>query len=331
MLPIMPNNISPGAGTQGTINTMNTTPTNTKVLKPLGDLSVFPREIRDEIYRHVFPTSKKYRAFYSSSICRPAYYETPTAFKRKEWTGSNLSIMRLSKAIKDEAMALLYSEGTFCFHDCLFNPHGINVLQHQNADAINRMTNVVLFYDATQVFEDETFAATNPNYDCAGAGLLGFFQEVSVMRKSILIVLVVFDYYAWKGDATAMVASPLFKVLRHLTGFQTVTLRVIASYTSYHSLQSTAGTTAKTWQSTQQWAKLYAGLESILNAMSQDLEPTLGNSSAMSELVPGPEEFEYSGQRHVTFHPRDHLAAVSKAKKDAMEMKHTKGTKWKNE
>ncbi len=313
----MPNNISPGSATQSTINTMDTTPTNTKILKPVGALSVFPREIRDEIYRHVFPTSKRYRAFYSSSICRPSYYEKPddfahTDFKREEWIGSDLSLLRLSKAIKEEAMPLLYSEGTFCFCESL-NPDNIDVLQHQNADAINRMTNIELFLGAAYV--PQLLAATK-SYHRAGAGPLEFFQGVSVMRKSIFIVLVLFND-EWLDDATAMVARHLSKVLKHLTGFQTVTQRLV--------VRPYDCPLAKEWQDERGWAKW---LETLLSAMSQDLELTLGNSSAMSELLSGAEDFGFYRQTHVTFHPRDHVVATSKAKKDAIEMKHSKGTKW---
>ncbi len=312
----MPNNISPGSATQATINTMDTTPTNTTMLKPLGDLSVFPREIRDEIYRHVFPSSKRYRAFYSASICRPAI--------RQEWVGSDLSILRLSKAIKDEAISLLYSEGTFCFRDCV-NPDYIHALRHPNADVIDRMTNIELFHDAIYVPEWEMLAATKPY--CAGAGPLEFFQGASVMRKSIHISLEIFDG-AWLNYATAMAVWRPFKVLRHLIGFQTVTLRLIAICTSFPRPQGSAGNKLKESQPPRRWAKLYRGLDTSLSAMSKDLEPTLGNRSAMSELVPGPDGFWYSGQRHVTFHPRDHLVSISKEKKETMEMKNSKGTKW---
>ena len=69
---------------------------------------------------------------------------------------------------------------------------------------------------------------------------------------------------------------------------------------------------------------LYAGFTSLFAAMSKNLESSLGKSSAMSELVPGEcmyfesnlkGSFDVSGQREIVFHPRDHLAAVSKAKK----------------
>ena len=297
---------------------MDTTTNNARILKPLGDLSIFPREIRDEIYGHVLPRAKKYRAFYSSSICRPFNYErhdrrAHTDFKRKEWIGSNMSILRLSKAIKDEAMLLLYSEGTFCFRDCI-NPHDIDVPWHPKADVIDRMTNIELFHDPTCIPEWEMLSFTE-HPRCAGARLLEFFQGVSVTRKSILIVLDA-DDDGWLDVATAMVPwrlfSQLFKVLRHLTGFQTVTLRLLVKPSSL------AGATVKEWQDLRGWAKLSAELETLLTAMSQDLEPTLGNSSAMSEIVSGPKEIGFYGQTHVTFHPRDHLAAIPKAKKDAM-------------
>lgn len=103
MSPVMLDHINEPSTNQDTITIIKTARTNTKTLKPLGNMSRFPREIRDEIYRHVF--SNTYKAFYSSLIFRRTFDYNPEFSrrvynKREKRTESNMSILRLSKAIK---------------------------------------------------------------------------------------------------------------------------------------------------------------------------------------------------------------------------------------
>ena len=128
---------------------METTSTNTKTRKPLGNLSYFPPEIRDEIYRYVL--FRKYKAFYSSSVIRPTIFQKTNLQivdipVYHDWTTYNLSILRLPKAIKDEAMPIFYLEGTFRFYYSprLGQSYFEEVLQISNLD----MTNIEIIYDA---------------------------------------------------------------------------------------------------------------------------------------------------------------------------------------
>ena len=309
---------------------MKTTSTITKTRKPLGDLSYFLREIRDEIYQYVL--SRKYKAFYSCSIVRP------TGIQKTDLqivdipiyhnlTASNLSILRLSKAIKDEAMSIFYSEGTFRFY---YSPRlGQSYLkegpQIPNFDVISRMTNIEIIYD-TQinpiVFSTQTASSM---YAGAPAGPLEFFRGSNVSRRFILIVLRLCGWAAY--CASEMTKSPLFRSLKEMTGLKNMTLRFITNGNVYCSPQIRDRIQSKEWVLAGEWDKLYAGFTPLFTAMRKDLEPSLGKSSAMSELVPGEsmyfdpnlrDRFEVSGQREIVFHPSDHLAAKSKANKSKM-------------
>lgn len=305
--------------------------TNKKTLKPLGDLSLFPREIRDEIYRHVFP--KKYKAFYSSSIVRPTVLKQTDLqavhfSMYHDWTASNLSILRLSKAIKDEAMPILYSEGTFRFYYGLGPQYPKEVPQLPNIDITNRMTNVEIVYDAQldphMDPEADSYLEWDASncYGCAPAGPLEFFQGVTISRKSILIELRGCSFGVYL--ATKVTGSPLSRSLRQVTGFKDVTLRLATNKGVYCPAKWTSKAQGKEWIDAGEWEKLYAGFIPLFRAMSKNLEPALGKSSAMSELEPGESSsrLSSSGQRHIVFHPRDHQATISKqgdkTKKDPM-------------
>ena len=119
----------------------------TKTIKSLGKLSLFPREIRDEIYRHSL--SRKKYSWWSILDCTTllnskdpnsygSFSYVHRNFMGREWTESNLSILCLSKAIKKEAMASLYLNGTLAFQ----NDNEIKVLQHPSTD---NMTNIEIF------------------------------------------------------------------------------------------------------------------------------------------------------------------------------------------
>ena len=255
---------------EGNTASMETNFAKSNALKPFGDLSYFPREIRDEIYRHVLP--KKYMTFESSCVIRFVYYEND------DWIWPKLSILRLSKAINEEATSIVYSEGTFEFRYGYDWEHdGTRFQQHWNVDFMNRIMNVDI--------------STSDNKGQPYAGTVQFFRGDVITRNSILIKLI-YDHEDWSIKITT---SPLFRALKQLTGFKTVTLRLMA-VESYD---------AKNWEEVV--------LEPLLTAVCKELEPTLGNSSARSKVVPTNWDIAIGRkQQEIVFHPRDHLAKMSK-------------------
>lgn len=204
-------------------------------------------------------------------------------------------------------MDVIYLDGTFVF-DCDLAKAGEIVSQHSSTD---KMTKIEMFYNAVldpdMDFGNDWAIKYNTSlcYGCAKAGPLDFFPGDTIARKSILIVL---RFCQWWRHATTMTESPLFEALEQLTGFETVTLRLAAACDSFGK-----------WPKKEEWEKLYTGFESISSEMSISFGPTLGKSSAMSELLSGENgpSLADCGIHEVVFHPRNHRAAISRAKKDA--------------
>lgn len=142
------------------------------------------------------------------------------------------------------------------------------------------------------------------------AGPLDSFRGDIVARKSILIVL---ELGEWWRHSTDMTVSPLFVALKQLTGFETATLRLVATDESYRRKPIDKG-----------WEGLYTNFGSLLEDVRISLEPTLGRSRILPEEI-GPSlgfsrihdaVFQVSRSREVVFHPQHHQDAVSKATKD---------------
>ena len=294
---------------EDTVTIMEEAPNTTEKINSLGNLSLLPREIRDEIYRYALP-KKKYSfgfichcaSLYDSNdpICygSPRYRRLHS--KCREWTESNLSILCLSKAINEEAMASLYLNGIFVFRN-----DDEELLQHPSTD---NMTKIEIycspFFDLD--WDKDRDSEHNKSIAChrMSAGPLVFFRGDTIKRKSILIVLELGGFW---HRATNMTTSPLFKALRQLTGFETVTLRL--------------ATVDDDWgrkPDDKDLERMDIGFGPILEDMSIVFEPTLGKSSAKSKMAP--EEitpsFQYLRSHDIVFHLRNHQAAISKAKKD---------------
>ena len=292
---------------------MKTGPTNPGT--PLGSLVVFPREIRDEIYRHIL--AKRYKAFHSPALSFSQCYDEPNPFpfalaEHQKSTGPDLLVLGLSKAIREEAITLLYSEGVFCFYSWNWR-NDKPVLQYPNIEIINRMMNIEVFYGYDDGwFEEQTphYVSdsdiewfTSHQYGSIAACPLDIFQGDTITRKSIVIDV----QLGYDGSyATLMTKSPLFGALKQLTSFKTVTLRLTAEFLC--EPRGTHDYRLVEWERAGQWEKLFAGFEPVLSVMSEALEPALGNS-VMSRLLY--EEDAAVGHRQLIFHPQDHVAACA--------------------
>ena len=282
---------------QDAVARMSTSPFNMNTPSPLGALSVLPREIRDEIYRNLFAEKK----YFWHNIMFSTIFTSPSDAEYA------VSVLRLSKAFNEEAIPIMYSEGTFCFRYALQEPTEF-VGQH---DSIYSMTKVEFFYDAS--LESELNFNHNEDldwnlsrfYDCARAGSLDLFQGDTIVRDSIIIVLLLCEFW---GHAAMLIESPLFVALKQLTGFKAVTLRLAIEE-----------------EECDAWPrpKLFRRLRPIIKAMSEFLEPTLGKSIVVSELpADDPDAWLLPSAAEVfeiVFHPQDHQTAVSRKKRENAE------------
>lgn len=295
--------------------------------EPLENLSIFPREVRDEVYSHVFPRGNI--AIYLSSLELPDFYvnlDRSFAYLtgRESLTEVGFSALSsLPKAIRDEAMSYLCSKGTFRFYNCGIasnhQPQNPNV----DIDIINRVSKIEILYDVILYQDKDTGFDANmkmrSNDDArALSGPLKSLQGATIARKSVIIGLKIFDgpdRLLCLGRemmiSAKMTKSPLLEALKQLTGFKTVTLTLY--YETYFRGEADV-------------KKRCVGFEPLFGVLGKALEPTLGNSSAISE--PTIENFYsgrlWSGRRYITFHPRDHLTAVTKAKNDTVDVEQSK-------
>ena len=285
---------------------------NTGAPEPLGNLSIFPREVRDEVYRHVFPTGNI--AFYLPLYEAPAFYvkldRSLGYLTFESWTKVKLSLLCLSMTFRDEAMSYLYSKGIFCFNYSFLRDQDPNV----DINIINRVSKVEILYDV-MLDKDSDIAGFDVNMVLlddstpARAGALSFLQGASIARKSVSIGLRV-DYPLCQGRempiSAKMTKSPLLEALKQFTGFETVTLTLLYDEMIVRP-EAHAGDCCMSF-------------EPFFSVIRKTLEPTLGNSSAISGTTRIGRYKTMSERRHITSHPRDHLAALANANNDAVDV-----------
>lgn len=180
------------------------------------------------------------------------------------------------------------------------------------------MNKIEFLYDASFCAVLNCGHDTPDGFGLAPVGPLEFFKGAAITRETIVIELHLAN---WLKSAPRLTKLPLFKALKQLTGFKIVSLGLYAAWEAYFAPPRTTIDTLRKWLDAEQSDKLYAGFEPLLRAICKYLEHTLGNASAMSELIPGEYGLPKSGKRYVKFHPRDHQAAISKAKDDTMTMR----------
>ena len=115
-----------------------------KIGSPLGDLAALPREIRDQIYCNLV-TSTKIRAYYSDTVVKPWLKNQQNSWGRVREQHCIVAVLRTSKAIKDEILQALYSNGTFRF-DELVDFDNIARFKTPCNDITNRMMNIEICF-----------------------------------------------------------------------------------------------------------------------------------------------------------------------------------------
>lgn len=210
---------------------------------------------------------------------------------------SKLPVFLLSKSIHEEATMVFYSLGTFHFSPPYRWHH--RIYRFPISNITDRMMHVELSYNLnpSKILIMDTQPSRNAAewFSSAWPGPAALFKGNNIERKSALIELKMLE---WSKDTNRIIHSALFDVLKQLTGFKIVTLRLEVIRHARH------------------WGKWYAGFLPLLNDLRGSLEPALGHGT-MREPETG-QEWPMSRKlyltRNVEFHPRDHLAKMSKMK-----------------
>lgn len=186
---------------------------------PLGTLSILPREVRDEIYRHV--CGHKY---YLTSPFDPGPY-----FKWRTNDLATLPTVAPSKIICQEFLAALFAETIFGIHDtaCIGN----KPWRRDEIPFIDQVQNIVysrsLIARSDEEYEEKGLVPYWENEKLSNlyAGTVAFFTGTEVLRKSCVIEL-----SGLGPKAMLIFKSPFIDALERLTGFKTVTLKLTTYY-----------------------------------------------------------------------------------------------------
>ncbi len=221
--------------------------TDMEISRSLGNLSILPRELRDNIYAYIVPEgyTPNWHAVVHPGIHytwlrhqepgfekpRYKYLKSPKAPK------FNITIFLLSRIIHEEAMTIFYSLGTFRFAPPCFQLNGVG--RFPTTNIANRIMNVELFYKMSvkKLLILNTKGPQNLHsttlFWSPSPGPTALFKGNDVKRKSAFIQ---FNFSEWSSYKTKLIPTPLFDDLKQLTGFSTVTLKLekFSNYSDDH-------------------------------------------------------------------------------------------------
>ena len=253
---------------------------------PLGTLSTLPRELRDEIYGYVHDH---------------VYYTSVSMYDGGKWRSlenksSGLSMMKLSKAIRQEFLTVLYAQAVFVLEG--FERFDGTAWEREKIPCIDQIMNVryiaslgstvhMLIYDLNSTIRNGHHAKFIPE---RSAKPIEFFAGTEVMRKSCSIEL----SFTTPWDMHIL-QSPFINATKALTGFKIITLK----------LESCDG---KYWgDNTQRYKGISnaddaIGLRAVANAIRSTLEPSLGPGV----IIEDPDKVVCLDNisLNITFHPR---------------------------
>ncbi|KAM0804165.1 hypothetical protein BDR22DRAFT_921707 [Usnea florida] len=270
-----------------------------KAPTPLGRLGILPRELRDEIYRH---------------LCNQDYHFDGVVLPCREWTPTGHSstwpsirnMVTVSTAIRRELLAIFHANAVFEFDV----PIGrVSKTRTRNdipfVDHIKNVRWIIYLW----VMSDTSCNKYNIPYEHLNQRIseltsgISLFTGPDISRKSCVIEL-----QFCTPRAIQILQSPFFNGIKLLTGFKTVEIKLLAEKKDWCPKDAlTYGGESESFRDRA------AGFKMFQNAVLTALEPSLGPS-----IVTG-----WNGQTRfnltweLTFHPSDY---VQSKKSEAMEI-----------
>ncbi len=249
-------------------------------LESLGTLSTLPRELRDEIYSYM-----------CNQRCPYEFLENGT-----KWCGLGLSMLKVSKAIREEFLTVLYTKGVFVIHRYWY------VLKIRRTDIpfFNDISNIQISLDLSDILfeihpvDEEEFHMNEIQHRSAIKGRpVSYFTGTSIMRNTCTISL---------NECSPEMLLPLLKsrefyAMSQLTGFKNVQLRFSADANDWLKLKTPQPVR-------EEFHKLGTcpGFETMVLRTSSALERTLGSFTVTRGRWTDDSE---TWDQHVTFHPQD--------------------------
>ena len=296
---------------------------------PLGTIGILPRELRNQVYGRLI--GKRYHAHHPQTIVHPQGHRQFPKYCPHVWkqlTAKGLSLLVTSAAIHEEMSEVLF-KATFHFDRDIDASDVLIALPYTRFT--DRMMKIEIDYDAIlhqlQLDYDPVDVDQRMvDFSRALPGPLIFFGGDKIQRDSIQLG---FWVGPWPEINLSISETPLFEAIKHLIGFKTVTVRLMADDEFYYTaLHTHIGEVMNSWtdagNSMAELGKchgLYDGFIGLLENMGKTLEPALGPGK-MSELYAGEfSNLKNGGCRHLEFHPRDHISNRSKANRHPREGK----------
>lgn len=235
-----------------------------------GALFTIPREIRDEIYR--MPVKRHYIAFPAVNSPR----NCKCIICRSNTEKPDLAILRVSRAISDEAQEMIYSESLFEYQ----NRDYYNAPSSKPpAQLVNRMRKVLVSIGGLRL--KNRYSVSLGIYE----GTIDSLSGDRVVRHSCHI-----QFLIHRPNDIDLVTRHLLPRLAMLTGFRTILVQV-SLQDGFHLYM------------TNERDGYEARLEQVRKIMEDALEPSLG-----------PAMISYDSLTiSLRFHPREHLPSILRA------------------
>ena len=185
-----------------------------KAPDPLGDLGKLPLEVRNHIYDNL--VNKKYFLYWAPGVNWPASYKADT------------TILRLSRAISEEAIEVMYSTSTFLGK---VKHHDSPSMGPADAGPMKRIQNLTLVFESCYSIWDEQAIWPKRQRRLTKAIVQPFWGDEK--RKSCTVHI-----YIPKSELPSIVRNPKNKdfeqclttfceALKGLVGFQTVMVQLL--------------------------------------------------------------------------------------------------------
>ena len=246
----------------------------------LGLLGKLPREIRDEIYRHLVKVSHQFLRPYTDGIPTDGPLEKEIKQRKLDTT-----ILRLSKAIKHEAMTMYLSESTFVGH--IDTVKCVGILSKPQLDRIKKIELYVVV-GSSEVYRVAGFLQA---YFDRRYGWRTMMKKVCVtdrIRKSILVAFKIIC-----SPICTTLSEDMLQNLRLLVNYRTV----VISLTPVPRCTDSPNSSDSRMQE----------LETYTEDVKHSLKPTLGTAttSLTSELKI---DRQIIWTSRLEFHPQDFIA-----------------------
>lgn len=208
-------------------------------------------------------------------------------------------MLAVSKTIRQEFLAILHAEGEFVIEEKLSMKAWFPRAWTRNDIPFIHQIQNVEFNTSVCTWSDEYYIAHGFDYPRENDKILktdavamSFFTGTDVLRKTCVIRF----YVPMKPKMILILQSPFFGVIKHLTGFATVVLRMLSKEKDWLARD------VLTYIGEDPSYKNYAvGFRVLVDAMSSALEHTLGPS--VISLDSG--NHQYQDEWTITFRPQD--------------------------